>query len=117
MTFRSRYVHYKYVVMLFEVTNTPAIFMDYINRIFKPWLDKFVVVFIDDMLIYLKDREEHVEHLRIVLETLKKHKLFGKLSKCEFWLDEVQFLVHMIYTQGICVDPTKVEAVLQFLFG
>ena len=91
-TFRSRYDHYEYVVMLFGVTNAPAIFMDYMNRIFRPYLDQFVVVFIDDILIYSKSRDEHADHLRVVLGILKEHKLYGKLSKCEFWLDEVQFL-------------------------
>ena len=84
--FRSRYGHYEYVVMPFGVTNAPAIFMDYMNRIFRPWLDKFVVVFIDDILIYSKTKEEHVKHLRTVLEALREHQLYGKLSKCEFWL-------------------------------
>ena len=84
--FRSRYGQYEYVVMPFGVTNAPAIFMDYMNRIFRPWLDKFVVIFIDDILIYSKTKEEHVKHLRTVLEALREHQLYGKLSKCEFWL-------------------------------
>ncbi|WVZ26804.1 hypothetical protein V8G54_000096 (mitochondrion) [Vigna mungo] len=112
--FRSRYGHYEYVVMPFGVTNAPAIFMDYINRIFRSCLDKFVVVFIDDILIYSKNREEHVEHLRIALEILREHQLYGKLSKCEFWLSDVQFLGHVISGQGISVDPTKIEAVLKW---
>jgi len=94
--FRSRYGHYEYVVMTFRVTNAPAIFMDYMNIIFWPYLDQFVVVFIDDILIYSKSREEHVGHLRVVLGILREHKLYGKQSKCEFWLDEVHFLVHVI---------------------
>jgi len=97
-TFRSRYGHYEYVVMPFGVTNAPAIFMDYMNRIFQPYLDQFVVVFIDDILIYFESREEHANHLRVVLEVLREHKLYGKLSKCEFLLDEVQFLGHVIST-------------------
>ena len=96
--FRSRYGHYEYVVMSFRVTNAPAIFMDYMNRIFRPWLDKFVVIFIDDILIYSKNWEEHVGHLRVVLEVLKEHQLYRKLSKCEFWIEEVQFLGHVIST-------------------
>jgi len=83
-TFRSRCGHYEYVVMPFGVTNAPAIFMDYMNQIFRPYLDKFVVVFIDDILIYSQTKEEHAGHLRIVLEVLKGHQLYGKLSKCEF---------------------------------
>ncbi|XP_027913892.1 uncharacterized protein LOC114173604 [Vigna unguiculata] len=112
--FRSRYGHYEYVVTPFGVTNAPAIFMDYMNRIFRPWLDKFVVVFIDDILIYLKTREEHVDHLRVVLTILRDHQLYGKLSKCEFWLDEVQFLGHVISAKGIVVDPAKIETVLKW---
>jgi len=83
-TFRSRYGHYKYVVMPFGVTNAPTVFMDYMNQTFRPYLDKFVVVFIDDILIYSKNKEEHADHLRVVLAVLKEHQLYGKLSKCEF---------------------------------
>jgi len=112
--FRSRYGHYEYVVMPFGVTNAPAVFMDYMNRIFRPYLDRFVVVFIDDILIYSRTREEHADHLRIVLEVLREHQLYGKLSKCEFWLDEVQFLGHVISSRGISVDPSKIETVLKW---
>ncbi|XP_022641613.1 uncharacterized protein LOC106773250 [Vigna radiata var. radiata] len=112
--FRSRYGHYEYVVMPFGVTNAPAIFMDYMNRIFRPFLDKFVVVFIDDILIYSKTREEHADHLRTVLGVLRERKLYAKLSKCEFWMEEVQFLGHVISAGGISVDPAKVQAVLQW---
>nr|KYP43137.1 Retrovirus-related Pol polyprotein from transposon 17.6 [Cajanus cajan] len=110
--FRTRYGHYEYVVMPFGVTNAPAVFMDYMNRIFRPFLDKFVVVFIDDILIYSRTPEEHGEHLRLVLEILKAKQLYAKLSKCEFWLDEVKFLGHVISAEGIVVDPAKVESVL-----
>jgi len=113
-TFKSRYEHYEYVVMPFGVTNAPTIFMDYMNRIFQPYLDQFVVVFIDDILIYYESWEEHSEHLRVVLEILREHQLYRKLSKCEFWLDEVQFLGHVISTQGIVVDPTKIEMVVKW---
>jgi len=113
-TFRSRYGHYKYVVMSFRVTNAPTIFMDYMNKIFRPYLDQFVVVFIDDILIYSDSREEHATHLRVALEVLKEHKLCGKLSKCEFWMDEVQFLGHIISAQGIAVDPAKIETVVKW---
>nr|KYP39787.1 Retrovirus-related Pol polyprotein from transposon 17.6 [Cajanus cajan] len=112
--FRTRYGHYEYVVMPFGVMNAPAIFMDYMNRIFRPFLDKFVVVFIDDILVYSRSMEEHREHLRIVLQVLKEKQFFAKLSKCEFWLSEVKFLGHVISAQGIAVDPTKVEAVLRW---
>ncbi|WVZ19821.1 hypothetical protein V8G54_007143 [Vigna mungo] len=113
-TFRSRYGHYEYVVMPFGVTNAPAIFMDYMNRIFRPFLAKFMVVFIDDILVYSKSREEHEEHLRIVLGVLREKKLYAKLSKCEFWMEEVQFLGHVISAGGISVDPAKVRAVLEW---
>jgi len=112
--FRTRYDHYEYQVMPFGVTNAPAIFMDYMNRIFHPFLDKFVVIFIDDILIYSKTLEEHEEHLRIVSQILREKKLYAKLSKCEFWLEKVKFLGHVISNKGVSVDPTKVEAVLQW---
>ncbi|KAK2452021.1 putative mitochondrial protein [Trifolium repens] len=112
--FRTRYGHYEYVVMPFGVTNAPGVFMEYMNRIFHPYLDKFVVVFIDDILIYSKSEEEHAEHLRIVLETLREKKLYAKLLKCEFWLKEVSFLGHVISNGGIAVDPSKVDAVLKW---
>ena len=111
-TFRTRYGHYEYLVMPFGVTNAPAVFMDYMNRIFNSFLDKFVVVFIDDILIYSKDRREHEEHLRQVLQILREKQLYANLSKCEFWLEEVKFLGHVISKKGIAVDPAKVETVL-----
>jgi hypothetical protein len=88
--------------------------MDYMNRIFQPYLDKFVVIFIDDILIYSRDPQEHAVHLRIVLETLREKQLYAKFSKCEFWLSEVKFLGHVISQGGIAVDPSKVEAVLNW---
>ena len=112
--FRSRYGHFEYVVMSFGLTNAPAIFMDYMNRIFRPYLDSFVIVFIDDILIYSKSPSEHAEHLRIVLQILKSKQLYAKLSKCSFWLNEVQFLGHVISEKGVAVDPSKVEAVLKW---
>nr|ABD28305.1 RNA-directed DNA polymerase (Reverse transcriptase) [Medicago truncatula] len=112
--FRTRYGHYEYKVMPFGVTNAPGVFMEYMNRIFHAFLDRFVVVFIDDILIYSKTEEEHAEHLKIVLQVLKEKKLYAKLSKCEFWLKEVSFLGHVISGDGIVVDPSKVEAVSQW---
>jgi len=112
--FRSKYGHYKYVVMPFGVTNAPALFMDYMNRIFRPFLDKFVVVFIDDILIYSQTLEEHAEHLKIVLSILREKQLYAKRSKYEFWMNSVQFLRHMISAEGVSVDPSKVEAVLNW---
>lgn len=92
----------------------PAVFMDLMNHIFKKFLDEFVIVFIDDILIYSKMREEHADHLRTVLETLRRDKLYAKLSKCEFWLEKVQFLGHVVSKHGISIDPSKVEAVLNW---
>jgi hypothetical protein len=109
--FRTRYGHYEYKVMPFGVTNAPGEFMEYMNHIFHAFLDRFVVVFIDDILIYSKSEEEHAKHLKIVLQVLKERKLYAKLSKCEFWLKEVSFLCHVIFGSGIAVDPSKVEAV------
>jgi len=94
--FRTRYGHYEFLVLPFGLTNAPAFFMDLINRVFKPFLDKFVVVFIDDILVYSKTKEEHADHLRIVLKTLEEHQLYAKLKKCEFWLEKVQFLGHIV---------------------
>ncbi|GJT00571.1 reverse transcriptase domain-containing protein, partial [Tanacetum coccineum] len=94
--FRTRYGHFEFTVMPFGLTNAPTVFMDLMNRVCRPYLDKFVIVFIDDILIYSKTQEEHVEHLRLVLGLLKKEKLYAKFSKCEFWLREVQFLRHVI---------------------
>ena len=112
--FRTRYGHYEYSMMPFGVTNAPGVFMEYMNHIFHTYLDRFVVVFIDDILIYSENDEDHAEHLRIVLELLKEKKLYAKLSKCEFWLHEVSFLGHVISGSGIAVDPSKVDAVLQW---
>ena len=97
--------------MSFGLTNAPAAFMDLMNRVCKPMLDKSVIVFIDDILIYSKNEAEHASHLREVLETLRKEKLYAKFSKCAFWLREVQFLGHIISANGVLVDPSKIEAV------
>ena len=95
----------------FGLTNDLVVFMDYMNRTFRPYLDKFVVVFIDDIPVYSKSEKEHEEHLRIVLEVLREMKLYVKLSKCEFWMKEVKFLRHMVSSGGIIVDPSEVKAV------
>ncbi|GKC66252.1 putative reverse transcriptase domain-containing protein [Tanacetum coccineum] len=109
--FRTRYGHYEFQVMPFGLTNAPAVFMDLMNRVCKPYLDKFVIVFIDDILIYSRNKEEHADHLRIILELLKEEKLCAKFSKCDFWISIVQFLGHVIDRQEIHVDPAKIKAV------
>ncbi|KAK1427604.1 hypothetical protein QVD17_16293 [Tagetes erecta] len=109
--FRTRYGHYEFTVMPFGLTNAPAAFMDMMNRLCRPYLDKFIIVFIDDILIYSKSEEEHKTNLRILLELLRQEKLYAKFSKCEFWLSEVQFLGHVINASGIQVDPAKIEAI------
>nr|GFC24215.1 putative reverse transcriptase domain-containing protein [Tanacetum cinerariifolium] len=98
-TFRTRYGHYEFQVMPFGLTNAPAVCMDLMNRACKPYLDKFMIVFIDDILIYLKDEKEHEEHLKMILELLKKEELYAKFSKCEFWIPKVQFLGYVIDSQ------------------
>ena len=109
--FRTRYGHYEFLVISFGLTNAPAAFMSLMNGIFKPYLDLFVIVFIDDILVYSKSRKEHEDHLRIVLEILREKKLYAKFSKCEFWLDSVSFLGHVVSKDGVMVDPSKIEAV------
>ena len=112
--FRTRYDHYEFLVMPFGLTNTPAAFMDLMNRVFRPYLDQFVVVFIDDILVYSRDEQEHEQHLKIVLHTLREKKLYAKLRKCDFWLKEVSFLGHIMSAKGIRVDPAKIEAMVNW---
>ncbi|GJS43165.1 putative reverse transcriptase domain-containing protein [Tanacetum coccineum] len=109
--FRTRYGHYEFQVMPFGLTNAPAVFMDLMNRVCKPYLDRFVIVFIDDILIYSKSRKEHEGHLKLILKLLKEEELYAKFSKCEFWLSRVQFLGHVIDSEGIHVDPAKIESI------
>ncbi|KAL4342288.1 hypothetical protein GQ457_08G015990 [Hibiscus cannabinus] len=113
-TFRTRYGHFEFLVMPFGLTNAPATFMDLMNRVFKPYLDKFMVVFIDDILIYSRNKDDHAEHLRIVLQTLRECQLYAKFSKCELWLSEVAFLGHVISAKGIMVDLKKVQTILDW---
>nr|GEV22720.1 retrotransposon protein, putative, Ty3-gypsy subclass [Tanacetum cinerariifolium] len=109
--FRTRYGHFEFQVMSFGLTNALAVFMDLMNRVCKPYLDKFVIVFIDDILVYFKDKEEHGKHLKIILELLKKERLYAKFSKYDFWLDSIQFMGHVIDRNGVHVDPKKIEAI------
>jgi hypothetical protein len=113
--FCTRYGLYEYTVMFFGLTNAPAYFMYLMNKVFMEYLDKFVVVFIDDILIFSKTEEEHEKHLRLVLEKLGSNQLYAKFSKCEFWLTKVAFLGHVISAEGISVDPGKVRDVLNWM--
>ena len=111
--FRTRYGHYEFTVMQFGLNNAPAAFIDLMNRVFRSYLDKFMVVFIDHILIYSKTKKEHGKHLRIILQTLRENKLYAKLFKCEFWSAEVTFLGHVISKERIKVAPQKVKAVTE----
>ena len=110
-TFRTRYGHYEFLVMSFGLTNALAAFMDLMNRVFHPYLDRFVIVFIDDILVYSRSELEHERHLGLVLQTLRQHQLYSKFNKCEFWLSRVGFLRHVVSADGIYVDSQKVKAV------
>jgi hypothetical protein len=112
--FCMRYGHFEFLVMPFGLTNAPAAFMDLMNRVFQPYLDQFVIVFIDDILVYSRSREEHAGHLRIVLQTLRDRHLFAKFDKCDFWMTKIHFLGHVISKEGIVVDPSKIDAVLRW---
>nr|GEV97520.1 putative reverse transcriptase domain-containing protein [Tanacetum cinerariifolium] len=109
--FRTRYDYFEFQVIPFGLTNTSAVFMDLMNRVCKPYLDKLLIVFIDDILVYSKDEEEHGKHLKIILELLKKERLYAKFSKCDFWLDSIQYLGHVNDRNGVHVDPEKIEAI------
>ena len=112
-TFRTRYGHYEFVVVPFGLTNAPATFMCLMNIVFVRYLDKFVLVFLDDILIYSKNEEEHEEHLRLTLQLLREHKLYAKLSKCDFYRDRIHYLGHIISYEGIYVDPKKIESIMK----
>jgi hypothetical protein len=110
--FTTRYGLYEFTVMSFGLTNAPAYFMYLMNNVFMDYLDEFVIVFIDDILVFSKNEDEHEEHLRLVLQRLREHQLYAKFSKCDFWLKEVGFLGHVISNGGVAVDPKKVTDVL-----
>ena len=112
--FRTRYEHYEFLVMPFGLTNAPASFLDLMNQVLQPYLNRFVIIFIDDILVYSGSSDEHLEHLRIVLQTLRERKLYAKWSKCQFWLDMVAFLCHVISVEGVSVGPHKIEAVVNW---
>eukprot|EP00253_Pinus_taeda_P012980 PITA_12980 len=112
--FRTRYGHYEFVVLPFGLTNAPATFMCLMNTVFHQYLDKFVLIFIDDILIYSRNIKEHEEHLRIVLQTLREHQLYGKFSKCDFYKEQIQYLGHIITKEGIAVDPEKIKNIMEW---
>ena len=112
--FRTRYGDYEFLVMPFGLTNALVAFMDLMNRVFSPYLDKFVIVFIDDILVYSGSPEEHAKHLWTILQILRERQLYAKFSKCQFWLDKVVFLGHVISAEGISVDPHKIEAIVNW---
>ena len=114
IAFSTRYGLYEYLVMSFGLTNAPAYFMYLMNSVFMNELDKFMVVFIDHILIYSENEADHAEHLRVVLSRLREHKLYAKFSKCEFWSRKVPFLGHILSKDGISVDPTKVQEVMDW---
>ncbi|CAH1428386.1 unnamed protein product [Lactuca virosa] len=109
--FLTRYGHFEFMVMRFGLTNAPATFMDLMNRVCRPFLENFVIVFIDHILVYSRSKEEHSQHLRRVLETLRAEKMYAKFSKCEFWIRRVDFLGHVVSEEGIHVDPSKIKAI------
>jgi hypothetical protein len=108
---RTRYSHYEFTVVPFGLTNAPVVFMCLMNGVFRDYLDKFVIVFLDDILVYSKTEEEHEQHLRMVLQVLREHQLYAKLSKCSFYQRKIHYLGHIISKEGIAVDPEKVEAI------
>ena len=113
-TFKTRYGHFEFTMMPFGLTNAPTAFMDLMHRVFQSYLDQFMVVFVDNIMIYSKTEEEHEDHLRTVLQALGEHQLYAKFSKCEFWLPKVKFFGHIVSASGVSVDPEKVEAVMSW---
>ena len=113
-TFRTRYGHYEFVVVPFGLTNAPSTFMCLMNSVFNRCLDKFVLVFLDDILVYSKNEEEHEENLRLTLKLLREHQLYAKMSKCDFYRDRIQYLGHIISEEGISVDLEKIEAIMNW---
>jgi hypothetical protein len=113
--FRTRYIHYELMVVPFGLSNTPVVFMCLMNGVFRNYLDKFFIVFLDDVLVYSKTEEEHKQHLRVVLQVLREHQLYAKLSKCSFYQRQIHYLGHIISEEGIVVDPEKVHAIRELL--
>ena len=114
MIFKTCYGHYEFLVMSFGLMNAPTTFMDLMNKVFHPYLDQFLIVFIDDILVYSKNVEEHVFHLQIIQQTLRDRRLYAKFSKCELWLNEVVFLGHVVFGNDIFMDLRKVKAIVNW---
>ena len=112
--FRTWSSHFEFLMMPFGLMNAPAVFMDLMNLVIQTYIDQFIVVFIDDIVVYSNTREEHATHLRIILQTLKEHQLFAKQEKYDFWMTEMKFLGHVVSQEGILVDPAKVDTILQW---
>jgi hypothetical protein len=113
-SFRTRYGHYEFTVVPFGLSNAPAVFMCLMNGVFRDYLDKFVIVFLDDILVYSKSEEENEHHLRMVLQDLREHQLYAKLSKCSFYQEQIHYLGNIILKDGIVVDPEKIEAIREW---
>jgi len=113
-TFSTRYGHYEFVVLPFGLTNAPTTFMSLMHGVLQPYLDKFVLIFIDDILIYSRNQEEHKEHLKIVLQTLRENQLYAKFNKCDFFKDQIQYLGHVISMDDITVDPEKIKTIMEW---
>jgi hypothetical protein len=113
-TFRKRYGHYEFKMVPFGLSNAPTIFMCLMNGVFRDYLDKFVIVFLDEILVYSKSKAEHEQHLRLVLQVLREHQMYAKLSKCSFYERQIHYLKHIISEEGIIVDPMKVEAIREW---
>jgi hypothetical protein len=110
-TFKTRYGHYEFTVVPFGLSNEPVVFMCLMNGVFREYLDKFFIVFLDEILVYSNSEEEHEHHLRMVLQVLREHQLYSKLSKCSFYQNKIHYLGHIISEEGIIVDPEKIEAI------
>jgi len=113
--FSTRYSHDEFLILPFRLTNAPTFFMDMMNRLLIPYLDKFAVTFIDDILVHSRTKDEHVEHLLIVLKTLQEHKLYAKFKKCDFWMEKIYFVGYVISKEEVLVDPAKVKVVVNWL--
>jgi hypothetical protein len=109
--FRTRYGHYEFTVVPFGLSNSPVVFMSLMNGVFRDYLNKFVIIFLDDIMVYSRTKEEHKQHLRMVLQVLRENQLYAKLSKCLFYQERIHYLGHIISKDGIAVDPKKIEAI------